>query len=444
MDNDEIERELVRSRRRRWPWVVLAVVLLLAAVLGVMRYTLHHRVQKKLASLRAAGYPTTLAELDAWYPTPTGPNAADVYQLAFDAYVADEELEELLLDFGREAEFPAPGEPLPADMVAAMEAYVALNAQTLSLVADAAAIPECRFPVDFTQGLDAILDLPHLAELRTCTRLLGLRATIEANSGQRDRAASSIKTMLRVADSLRGEPTTISYLVRLSIESRGCRTVERLLGEAQWTGEQLADLSRAFAGTIDERALPRAVAGERAIGLGAGTQLLSQARSLGSLARAVGVADADRLAYLRIMDESMAMVADPLGYTGDIDAMVKDTPWYCLVARTLPPSIDRVIDSRQYADAETQMVLVGLAAKRYQLGHNRLPTSLDELVPDFLDAVPADPLDGKPLRCKSTDAGMILYSVGKDGIDDGGKELDAQGRRFSAPENHDIVLTVSR
>ncbi len=39
---------------------------------------------------------------------------------------------------------------------------------------------------------------------------------------------------------------------------------------------------------------------------------------------------------------------------------------------------------------------------------------------DFLHAVPLDPFDNKPLRYRKDDQGVIVYSVGPDGKDDGG------------------------
>jgi hypothetical protein len=46
---------------------------------------------------------------------------------------------------------------------------------------------------------------------------------------------------------------------------------------------------------------------------------------------------------------------------------------------------------------------------------------LNDLVPIFLSSVPADFMDGKPLRYKlRSDGDFLLYSVGEDGNDDGG------------------------
>ncbi|MEZ5300672.1 MAG: hypothetical protein R3F11_08445 [Verrucomicrobiales bacterium] len=66
----------------------------------------------------------------------------------------------------------------------------------------------------------------------------------------------------------------------------------------------------------------------------------------------------------------------------------------------------------------TQLVILKLALRRHEFAHGSLPDSLDALVPEFLDAVPADPYDGKPLRYSKEN--RIVYSVGKDLVDGGG------------------------
>ena len=45
-------------------------------------------------------------------------------------------------------------------------------------------------------------------------------------------------------------------------------------------------------------------------------------------------------------------------------------------------------------------------------------------MPEFLPEVPADPYDGRPLRLKRTDGGLVLYSLGRDRKDDGGRPED--------------------
>ena len=440
MDNDEFERQLLRSRRRRWPRVLLAVVLLFAGAFGALRYTLHHRVETRLASIRAAGYPTTLTELDAWYPTPKDLNAADVYQLAFNAYVADEELEALLPGYSGQEDFPAPGEPLPADMVEAMETYLAKNARALALLAEAAAIPECRFPVDFTQRPTQLL--PHLAELRRGLHLLSLQASIQAHRRQNDLAIESISAMLAIGNSLNDEPVLISHLVGVSVRHYSRKTAVRVLTRASLTDGQLASLSKLFERAIDRPALVHALAGERATVLGAIGTIVGSSRGSALLNALTGLYNADQSAYLDLMDQVMKQVEGPLGQDVNINAMIADVPSYCTVTRLTASAMRAALRTERQSDAAIQTLLVGLAVKRYKLAHGTLPERLDLLVPDYLDTVPTDPFDGKPLRYKPTDMGAVVYGVGKDGVDNGGKELDAQGRPFQ--DGTDITFTIRR
>ena len=73
--------------------------------------------------------------------------------------------------------------------------------------------------------------------------------------------------------------------------------------------------------------------------------------------------------------------------------------------------------------------------------HGRLPGPLDELAPRYLEAVPADPFDGRPLRYKRLENGYVIYSIGSNGIDDGGQERKRKNRVTSAP---DVTFTVGR
>ena len=62
-----------------------------------------------------------------------------------------------------------------------------------------------------------------------------------------------------------------------------------------------------------------------------------------------------------------------------------------------------------------------VAVLRYRADHERLPASLDALVPDYLRDAPEDVFSADPLKYSHDDADRIsLYSVGRNLIDDGG------------------------
>jgi hypothetical protein len=75
---------------------------------------------------------------------------------------------------------------------------------------------------------------------------------------------------------------------------------------------------------------------------------------------------------------------------------------------------------RAHRDARIWLLLVACAVERYHVGHDAYPESLETLVPEYLESVPRDPLGVGILRYRLTDSGYLLYSVGGNGMDDGG------------------------
>jgi hypothetical protein len=69
-----------------------------------------------------------------------------------------------------------------------------------------------------------------------------------------------------------------------------------------------------------------------------------------------------------------------------------------------------------------------VAVERYRVANNRWPDTLPELVPAYLPKVPLDPYDGAPLRYRRLSDGVVIYSVGADGKDNGGKLTDGRTR----------------
>ncbi len=72
------------------------------------------------------------------------------------------------------------------------------------------------------------------------------------------------------------------------------------------------------------------------------------------------------------------------------------------------------------AELAKQMAVTTIAMKRFQLRHGNYPPELATLVPEFLPSVPRDPIDGKPLRYQLIGKAFLLYSIGDDGVDNGG------------------------
>lgn len=93
--------------------------------------------------------------------------------------------------------------------------------------------------------------------------------------------------------------------------------------------------------------------------------------------------------------------------------------------------------------ARIRAVQTALAIECYQIRHHRLPETLADLTPALLSAVPTDPFTGEPLRYHRTDKGFIVYSVDRDGLDDGGIEKPLNAKS-SDTTHYDLTFTVER
>jgi hypothetical protein len=91
------------------------------------------------------------------------------------------------------------------------------------------------------------------------------------------------------------------------------------------------------------------------------------------------------------------------------------------LVRLLMPAVTKVSQANRRTQANLRCALAGVAAERYRLERGQWPASLDELAKHgWIAAVPLDPFDGQPLRYKLVPDGVLIYSVGLDGVDDGG------------------------
>jgi hypothetical protein len=63
-------------------------------------------------------------------------------------------------------------------------------------------------------------------------------------------------------------------------------------------------------------------------------------------------------------------------------------------------------------EARSRITRGELALRMYHLDHGQFPERLEDLVPDYLPAVPEDPFSGHPLVYRRQADGYVLYSVG--------------------------------
>ena len=452
-------RERVAKSRRRIKISHVLIVLLLAgiAVFAIFRIRVRFRLRDRIETIRAAGYPATCAELDRWYSIPPDvENAAYTMEEALLMLNSwDKEKSKSLPAAGR-AELPPRTEPIPPEMKALIAEYVADNNEALELLHEAAKIEHCRYPIDLSAGFAA--QLPNLSEMRGCVSLLELEAILHTDDGDSAAAMRSIDAAFGVARSLAGQPLNISQLVRAACQAKAVQTVEQVVNRVGLTDEQLIELIERVRKSEQICGMSCAFAGERCMGL----SFFQNPRSLGPGAfgggapaqpflafyGVAGLADADAVIYLDLMDGYMKSTELPLHERQQaVDALVarlQSTSKIHMLLHTIMPALSRITTIELRSVAQLRTAQAGLAAQRYRLTAGKLPDKLSDVVPTYLESVPKDPFDGKELRYKKLDPGFVVYSVGEDLSDDGGRERPAKTVKDGKPVKWDVTFIVER
>jgi hypothetical protein len=88
------------------------------------------------------------------------------------------------------------------------------------------------------------------------------------------------------------------------------------------------------------------------------------------------------------------------------------------------PSFEKVHSAAERCEQTQRNLRIAFALAASQRDHGRYPAKLDELAPRYLEKIPDDLFAGGPLKYQPTDNGFMLYSVGVNGTDDGGRGYD--------------------
>jgi len=452
---DKLEKTQTKHRKLRL-WHI-PVMLLVVVVVGSLAVRWHWRreFRERIAAARAAGYPVTLEELDAWYEwPPAGDNAA--YWIVDAASLHERppqedwrRLEQLVRVGGDRLD---PTKPIPDDTMELLEQYVRSNAEALETLHSAATISESRYPIDLLKG--PTTPIPHIGEVRHGCTLLCMEAVLLASHGDPNGAAEAIAAALSVAGSLDQEPVPISHLVRMGGAAWAASTLERTLHQAAFTDAQLEMLYRAFSDIHADDGLLRSLAGEQCGMLSVFERpwaidssffhkppplpVLQAYAALGLSAREGTIfldhmAECIRIVQLPTFERLAAVQAAEANFRGRRGLLVN-------VSEHVPSLISREV--RTIAQIETAKTALGV--ERYRLMQGMLPETLAPLVPRYLPKIPPDPFDGRSLRYKQIERGFVVYSVGEDGADDGGKEPPPPGKTRESWETYDIVFRIDR
>ncbi len=436
-----------RPHRRRW--ILAATAILLVGVYCVYRAVLRARVEAEYAKIRSEGFPVTGEELDAWYAMPEGENAANVYLQAFSKL--DTKLEEdspdykLIPHFGY-GEFPLAGDPISTEMIQAIDKFLKKNSEVMELLQNAAKFHGCRYPANLKVGLT--VELPHLVMIRKTGQLMDLAVLSNVFKGNDDEAIHRLTDLVALARSLEQEPILLSQLVRIAVTEFVVDGAERIFSNGRLDDSRIQKLTEVFTQDETSEMFVRSLAGERcqvtiltqkALDIGAifGPNANLGEWTLAAGYRLTGLMDLDQFEYASRMSELIRAARqsthrERLKAAKGFGSRLPDVPSYCFLTRLILPALDGAILSDTRHACRLHLVQVAGAIERYRLAKGTVPADLSDLLPEFMPVVPEDPFTDPPAppRYVRRTKGYVVYSVGENGVDDGGDKEDQKDVTF--------------
>jgi hypothetical protein len=332
---------------------------------------------------------------------------------------------------------------------------------------EAACIAALSGPISFqpvTNPNGTVL-LPHLSGVKALAQTLAARTLVDLHDANHEAAWSNLLALTRLVTAWKPEPAEVSHLVRFACLTIAQGATWEALQAGGWTDAELAVLQREWASADLISGLPATAAFSRA----SMAALCAADRQQPVRFPPLGEFGRDLLRSPRTAWSHLASLPKQLHYRNygsyedetalllyfrdreiELCRAVKSSSW--LEMRGLPGVTNRTIfrgvggsrlaaimNLRQIAlvsrgrgmgllsraaeaEAWRQLLVTALAIERHRLKHSTLPHALQELVPHYLPEVPRDFMNGQPVRyLVSNDGHFLLYSVGLDCVDNGGR-----------------------
>ena len=452
------KKEMSKSRKIKVTNILLFLLLIGISAFVIFRISLNSKLTNKFESIRAAGEPVTFEELNEFYSIPIDvENSAYIILDAVTYYNEPNELN--LLPVIGKAELPADTDTMGEETKNIISKFLANNKKSLELLHSTAGLEYGRYPVDFTQGAGTIL--PHISEIRKCVQMLQLESVLAAENNEPNISFEDYKSICSIARSLEKEPAMISQLVRNAYNVITLSSLEYSMNRVNFTDKQLEEMENLLNEMSNSNGMQNAMFGERCMSLdlilnpnpsyfsmsSAKTNTLWSLPPVLFLYKAIGLNRKDALKGLSITEDAIKILNLPIEQRYNaakaLNGEISNIPKNNVLLRQFIPVYGNCITSDLRNITQLNIGQVAIAIERYRLKNNKLPDSLDKIVPDYIDSIPLDPYDGKELRYKKLDKGFVVYSIGEDQIDDGGKEKPEKNKE-SRDSTYDITFIIKK
>lgn len=279
-------------------------------------------------------------------------------------------------------------------------------------------------------------EMPELGRMRHFSMAQITRARLARQSGEPQRAAELLAQIAPLPVVLTRQATVIEHLVGYAIAELILTEARSIATDSAADTSTLTTLERAIEPLNHLNTPHIAFDGERLGSRDAhdrthttGGRLIPSAQDrfmseigfelgtppeTGTLARLPdirGYAYASRDASLDLMDTYYSKITSAIDESNpatrealiaDADRMAEEVSWRYPLPRVLLPALGQFVKQWYTIQHSVRATNTILAMARYRADHADWPESLEQLVPDYLDAVPIDPQTGDPFEYEHT------------------------------------------
>jgi hypothetical protein len=443
------EEQQPDRRSRVFAWIVshpktvicASILTFLLLLVLLFDHLAASRLERRIAAIRARGEPTCVEDLAAAMPKiPDEENMAlRIEELGekLEAFPIPEEWNKNLPIIGLARDTPT-GRRLPPEQLEATKWYLAKFPEELEAIREALQLERGCANIKFSSPLWNTLSRS-FARSRLATRIVALEVLVAAEDDDHDRARRCLVCLCRAKRVFEPEPFLIGSLMQMSSVAIACNQIERTINNCSLGEATLRSLQEEIASPRQAVDLKSAMNQERVLFID--MMLLLRTSSTvagfsGSLPASTGtnfwryvpiLPAVDTTDGLRVYSKMVEAIDQPdaqsIQRMKTAEAGAAALPTYSVMSRTMIPRLSHVAELWVRGVGLNRALQAALACERYRLSHGEWPADLDALVPEYLEAVPPDPFDGKAIRYKQIPEGICVWAIGEDLIDNGGDVL---------------------
>jgi hypothetical protein len=395
------------------------------------------RLEKRLAAIRAAGDPASIADL-APPSIPDEKNAAVVLDRI------GPRLSEFSTEHSRffdtpvgksHAEGQDRGEPPTPEQIFEIRLILVKYPDVEEALAQAADCDGYASQLDYTLPFTAFVDaaIGTQGTPRAAVRFLNSRMEVLIADGFHEDALEQGRTTLRLARLYESQPTIVPFLVGIAMRSLSAPHIYDALASGPVSAELHAALDEELALADTPQRLVHSLKTERAVSADWANEHVAWKPLLPAACRAI-------------------LISEQWGLLDEIEAHLQlaETPWHKARTRFAPsgsivppskhgkladslfPGLQAMFHANARSLAISRSLRVYNALRQFAEKNGREATRLEEL--GLPASATIDPYTGEPLKIKHTRDGWVVYSVMENGVDDGGDFLGRKDYGVAPPK----------